>query len=364
MNRPAGGLPHAPELDVLRGAAIIAVVYLHAYFKPWPEASPDGLALLHVVHLFAHGAVPLFLFVSAYLQATGPREGPLEHIRRRVPSIWAPVAIWMAAALAYRLVTEGGSTMLWRDLLLFNVAGQFYFAWLLLVFGLLLTQAQRLSTSWLNLAVLAALAANIAAIGWYEHHGGIDGLLATLAYRNPLCWVFFPLLGYRMGRARQFELPPRAMALAVAAMLLAAAVYSYRGIVAGAWPVSYFGVTVFLFNAAAMAVYPRLALRLLGLRRVALPLAWLSRYAFPVYLVHLPFAIGLGTRELLGDGASWSNYWLLLHANAFVGLFLSLAVVREFEKLNPQLARVVLGIRSRRPWARAGGPASSGAPFA
>ena len=38
-------------------------------------------------------------------------------------------------------------------------------------------------------------------------------------------------------------------------------------------------------------------------------------------------ALGFGTKELLGDGADWSSYWLLLHANAAIGLFGSLAFV-------------------------------------
>lgn len=339
---------YTPEFDVLRGAAIVAVVYLHAYFTPWPGASRDGLILLHIAHLFAHGAVPLFLFVSAYLQAAGAPESPWQHLRRRALTIWAPVGLWMAAALAYRLATEGSSSGLWRDLALFNISGQFYFVWLLLVFGLALTQAHRLPLRWLDATVVAAFVLNLAVIGWYESHGHIDGLFATLAYRNPLAWVFFPLLGYRLGRAGLTRPPAFARNGALALMGAAGLVYLWMGAARGYWPVSYFGVTVFLFSAAAMLIYPLLALRLLESTPVARPLAWLSRYSFPIYLVHLPFAIGLGTRELLGDGASWSNYWLLLHANAFVGLFVSLAVVRELEKLSPRVARIALGIR-RRP---------------
>jgi len=107
--------PHLQEFDVLRGAAIIAVVYLHAYFTPWPEASPRGLAALRGAHLVAHGAVPLFLFMAAYLQAMAGRETIREHLNRRVFSVWLPVVLWMAAALIYRLVDQGPSAGLWRD---------------------------------------------------------------------------------------------------------------------------------------------------------------------------------------------------------------------------------------------------------
>lgn len=333
------------EFDLLRGAAIIAVVYLHAYFTPWPEASRDGLTLLHFVHLFAHGAVPLFLFISAYLQGAGPAETPWRHMRHRFTSVWLPVILWMGATLAYRLVTADRGDHVWRDLALFDISGQFYFIWLLLVFGLVLTQAHRLGMRALWLLTAMAFVINLGTIAAYEAHGDISGMFATLAYRNPAAWVFFPMLGYTLGRAAIPRVPGRVAAAAALAMASIALVYLYRGVALDTYPVSYFGVTIFLFSSCGMLVYPRAATALLAVKPVARPLLGLSRYAFPIYLVHLPFAMGFGTKELLGDGATWSNYWLLLHANAFVGLFVSLAFVRELDKASPRLGRLVLGIR-------------------
>jgi peptidoglycan/LPS O-acetylase OafA/YrhL len=342
-----------PEFDVLRGAAIIGVVYLHAYFTPWPEASSDGLIALHVAHLFAHGAVPLFLFISAYFQARGPELGPGQLLRRRAATVWAPVLLWMAASLGYRLYEEGSSAALWKDFALFNISGQFYFAWLLLVFDVALTQARRIKQNWLLPVVAAAFVINLGTIAWYDHHGAITGMLATLAYRNPAAWVFFPVAGYALGRAGVTGLSSRGRNLALLTMAIAGAVYFWNGAVREDWPVSYFGVTVFLFNSAAMFIYPQLASKLVALPALARPLTGLSRYAFAIYLVHLPFAMGLGTRQLLGDGATWSNYWLLLHANALVGLVVSLAMVALLDRTYPRLARILLGIRGPR-----GGPES------
>lgn len=333
------------EFDLLRGAAIIAVVYLHAYFTPWPEAGRDGLTLLHFVHLFAHGAVPLFLFIAAYLQGAGPVESPWRHLRHRFSSVWLPVILWMGATLAYRLVTTDRQDHVWRDLALFDISGQFYFIWLLLFFGVLLTQAHRLSQRVLWWATGAAFALNLATIDFYASQDHISGLFATLAYRNPAAWAFFPMLGYTLGRAGIPRVPRRLALAAAAAMGVMALVYLYRGVALDTYPVSYFGVSIFLFSSCGMLVYPHTAAWLLHLPPVSRPLLGLSRYAFPIYLVHLPFAMGFGTKELLGDGADWSNYWLLLHANAFVGLFVSLAFVREVEKASPRLGRVLLGVR-------------------
>jgi len=339
--------PHLQEFDVLRGAAIIAVVYLHAYFTPWPEASPRGLAALRGAHLVAHGAVPLFLFMAAYLQAMAGRETIREHLNRRVFSVWLPVVLWMAAALIYRLVDQGPSAGLWRDILLFNISGQFYFVWLLLFFGVAFVWADRLPERLLTPLLIVAFVVNLATIGWYAHLDSIGGLLSTLAYRNPLAWVFFWALGYRLGRAGTVNVSGRITALSVVGMSVAAAIYFIRGVGSDSWPVSYFGVTVFIFSSCALLTYPRLALALLRCRLIARPLASLSRYAFAIYLVHMPLVMGFGTKELLGDGAAWSNYWLLLHANVAVGLLVSLAFVREIDKASPRLARMALGIRGR-----------------
>jgi peptidoglycan/LPS O-acetylase OafA/YrhL len=274
----------------------------------------------------------------------------------------------MAATLAYRLVTGTHPARALHDLALFDISGQFYFIWLLLVFGLLLTQAHRLSARAMWILVSASFVTNLIMVGFYEWHGGITGLYATLAYRNPLVWVFFPALGFALGRAGIPRLPGRIVAAAAVGMALIAAVYVFRGVRLDSYPVSYFGVTVFLFSTLGMAVYPFAATWLLRLPGVARPLLGLSRYSFPIYLVHVPFAMGFGTKELLGDGADWSNYWLLLHANAAVGLFGSLAFVRETEKLSPWLGRTLLGVRrsagehrpgARRPLTPGGRPGSA-----
>lgn len=62
--------------------------------------------------------------------------------------------------------------------------------------------------------------------------------------------------------------------------------------------------------------------------------------------IHVPFVMGFGTREILGNGATWSNYWLLLFANFAVGLFVSLAIIREVEQFSPWLSGWLFGSRA------------------
>jgi len=336
---------HLPQFDLLRGAAIIAVVYLHAYFTPWPEVSGEGLTALRLVHLVAHTAVPVFLFIAALLQGMGERESVAEHLRRRLWNTWVPAVAWMFAAFAYRGATDGVSAALLRDLALFNIAGQFYFIWLILVFGVALSQGWRIPESRLPFLAAAALAISLATVLLYEGRGTGGSLSTILAYRNPLLWLFFPVLGYSLGRRGVIAPPARVVAGGALVLAAAASAYAWAGIRGDYWPVSYFGFAVFVFSAGAMFVYPAAARAMLTARLAARPLIALARYAYPIYLVHIPFVMGFATHELLGEGSSWSNYWLLLHANAAIGLFVSLALVREIDKLSPWLGRFVLGVR-------------------
>ncbi|MGE3076509.1 MAG: acyltransferase [Dehalococcoidia bacterium] len=351
LNAPQGR-KRIDEFDLLRGAAIVGVVFLHAYFTPWPEVSKSGLAVLHASHLLAHGAVPLFLFVSAYLQGAARRERLLVYLRRRSRRIWIPAAVWMLATLAYRALSDGASLGLIREFALFNISGQFYFVWLLLFFSAALTQGWRISARWLPMIVAIAFAINLVMIGWYAERESIAGYEAIFAYRNPLVWMFFPAFGYALGRQGLAELPGRIVRYAALMMALAASVYLYRGIALDTWPVSYFGVSVFLFSAGGTVVYPSLARLAMRSRMVADPLVGLSRYALAIYFVHMPFVMGFGTQEILGNGAAWSNYWALLMANFLVGLFVSLALVRETGKFSPRIADWVFGTEGERRGAR------------
>lgn len=134
--------------DLLRGAAGVCGGVPARLLHTLAGSLRRQVADLRAAHLVAHGAVPLFLFIAAYLQGTGPREGS--------PGTFAatggrynPVIAWSGATFAYRVVDEGLNAALWRDLALTNISGRFYFAWLLLAFGVLLSQGWRVPDRWL-----------------------------------------------------------------------------------------------------------------------------------------------------------------------------------------------------------------------
>jgi surface polysaccharide O-acyltransferase-like enzyme len=63
---------------------------------------------MHVIHLFAHTAVPVFFFISAFLLSRDATPTFGLFVRRKLRRIYVPLGFWAAAAFAYRAWDEGG----------------------------------------------------------------------------------------------------------------------------------------------------------------------------------------------------------------------------------------------------------------
>ncbi|MGD9933592.1 MAG: acyltransferase [Dehalococcoidia bacterium] len=345
---------HIASFDALRGFAIVFVVYLHAYFSPW-EVTPGRDKLnMHLVHLFAHTAVPMFLFISGYLLAVDRSRSFKVFVSRKVMRIGVPMLFWMTAALAYRMWDEGGWTgwMHWKDFLLFNISGQFYYLFVLIVFYVGFFPVRHWDGRRLARLAALAFAANLVTIAWYES-SSISGDFATLAYRNPLTWVFFVAFGMAAARRKAGpEWSRRAVALAAAAMGALFAVYLHQGEGRSDYPVSYFGVVVFLFSCVALVVYPSALAWVFRQSRGAKALApatWLGRFAFGIYLVHMPFFIGFVTEQVVSGSALNDDYAQLMNGIFAVGFGSSLAFVVVVSLLFPRVAALLLGVEARAP---------------
>jgi peptidoglycan/LPS O-acetylase OafA/YrhL len=354
----AAPLPrHFRELDVLRGAAIVGVVYLHAYFgPPWPEASERGLFAMHLAHLFAQTAVPIFLFISAFLQSRDRSDGFGAFQLNKAGRIYLPALFWMLAAFAFRVHEAGGvSRDLVRALLEFNIAGQFYYIFVLVLFYALAYPLRRWPAR--RLAWLAAIAfvVNLAGIAWYSGHA-IQGNLAVYAYRDPLNWVFFYAFGLWAGvRFGSLEWTRRALPWALAGLFAVGAVHMVRGAVFDSYPTSYFGVTQFLFSSLALVALPGLVLALFRSRPTEMatrPLVWLAPYAYAIYLVHVPFFMEWVNHHTVSESRFADNYFQLMNGLFLVGFFSTLAFVVAVSLVLPGAGSQLLGIPPRRRWPR------------
>ncbi len=219
-----------PELDILRGVAILAVLYLHSYFRTWPEVTEGERLELLISHLFAHGAVPVFLFVSGFLLARDRSPTFAAFVAARLQRIAVPGVSWMVLALGYEAWRAGGmSAALLRRFVLFDIEGQFYF---LIVLAMLMAAGYPLRrASVRTLAVVAGVSfiLGLGVIAWYEQQD-ISGDLALFAYRNPVIWAYFFAFGLLANRLHGAVSCGRGVeAAAVAGMVATFAVYIWKG---------------------------------------------------------------------------------------------------------------------------------------
>ncbi len=339
------------EFDALRGIAIIFVVYLHAYFSPWGVTPERQKTAVHVIHLFAHTAVPVFLFASGFFLARERQASFAEFVRKKAVRIGIPLLAWMLVAFAYHAWDERGiDHELVRNLVLFNISGQFYYLFVLCVFYLAFFFVRGWPVRRLGWLTLAAFAANLATIISYEH-STISGDFALFAYRNPLVWVFSFSFGlYASRRWRGIDWTARWLWPGLAAMAAVFAWYLWQGEEGGGYPVSYFGVSVFLFGCLSLVVFPAALHRLRAVRAgefVMAPARALGRYAFAIYLVHMPLFIGYVTITFVSDSVVKDDYWNLMNGIFVVGLTTALAAVVAADLLFPKFARVFLGVEPR-----------------
>ena len=349
---PAGPVTPRPErieeFDALRGIAILFVMYLHAYFGPWSTTPPGELLFLRLTHIVANSAVPVFLFMSGFLGARdrSPTFGAL--IESRLRRLAVPLAFWMIAALGFEVWREGQLTSeMIRSFALFDIAGQFYYVVVLLLLIAAVYPLRHVSDEHLKWVVALAFVVNLAMIAYYQMNQ-LQGFWWSIAYRNPLVWVFSFTFGLYIARTRgNVRFSGAVVAVASIAMALVTAIYVYQGIAGPGYPNSYFGVTVFLFAACGFIVYPA-GLRALGETRggrlLLTPFIALAPYAFGIYLVHKPYFVGELSDRLISDTFLANDYLQLVGSLFIVGGAASIVFVVVTNALFPRFSALILGV--------------------
>lgn len=356
--QPPAAKAWVPEFDVLRGVAIVFVVYMHAWFGAWPGVPRHELLIVNALVLLGHSAVPVDFFLSGYLLGRDRSPSLGNFVRRKARRIGIPVAFGTVLIVLYRLWQAGGiDPTLWRDVALFNVTGPYYYILILVVFMAGAWVIRGWPVQRLGFVAAASFVVTLAAVAWYQHAGlGPDGGL--YAYRNPAVWLFYGAFGfYASRRWDSLDWTRRWLAPGLAVMACAAAVYFVEGEVFGAYPAGVFGVSIFAFDCAAIVVYPALVQLIAGSRAgewLLLPSRRLARFAFAIYLLHMPFFTGYLTSRTVSAGDVGGDYLELIVAIFAVGFAACVATVVLLDRTLPRVTGLLLGTEPQRRGTRTG----------
>lgn len=185
-----GARQRVAEIDALKAAAIITVVFIHSLRASW---DPGFSYVERVLSEMARFAVPTFLAASGYLYYTRqPVTGAV--LARRLRRILLPYTVVSLAAWGYvQLWPQFGSGLpLWASLLLGNTFGPFYYVFLLTEFVLATWLLSRLSQRSNDLLFAAACLAAVAPFLFFAE--GVQPTLWTL--RLPLLFFCWFMLGW------------------------------------------------------------------------------------------------------------------------------------------------------------------------
>lgn len=328
---PAG---RYPEIDVLKAAAILAVITIHSVRPFW---LPDVSELEKLVLLATRFGVPAFLAASGFLYYSAAPI-PFATIRRRLRRVVVPYCFVSIAALAYgafypaRLTSDS----LVAGLLLGAFFGPYYYVFLLVGFIFSTWVLSRLSTAvvtWLSMVALATV------FVWESRIAEMWRPFANLwEVRNPLLWAGWWLLGWSAAAHR------RTVSVSIA---------RHRTAIAGGWIVYTLawalglGSSVLTGRPARASVVLLILATIIGLVAVgsslrATPrwLAQLSDWTYSLYLLH-PFCIYF-VQDTVAPALGWSPaVWVPLSAVAgFAG---SLAVTMAGRRLLGAWSRDIIG---------------------
>lgn len=186
------------SLDLLRGIAIILVVFIHV--TPFGFVDSDSLNFdaTIIFRQIINFAVPLFLFISGYLMANKSLSSTNEYfsyLKKQLPRVLLPYIVWSVLySLIFFALGINAETLLF-NFLTFQVVGPFYFIALICQCYLLQPLLKSLSKSFGRLLLSLLISLSSCAVLFYlRYYRSIDiplyiygGIVST--------WIFFPVLG-------------------------------------------------------------------------------------------------------------------------------------------------------------------------
>lgn len=279
-----------PEIDGLRGVAILAVIVIHTSANFTQIDTINSLLISNlVIDVFAHFAVPLFVFISGYVLSSKYQQVTATYYSKRIKSITLP---YISFSIFYLLCSTLYNAELPPPNAIYNLlTGGYGYLWFLLMILQLYLLYPFLRNRVMNQYILGS--AFVAQLTWILFGSMvIPSNLVGLVF---LSHIFYFVLGiYAQGHSTKLK----ASYLVLIPILTAISSYSligkiveyggYDNIPNGALP---------LYTITSTALF---TLTVIGLYNITFSIKWpkvllsLGRYSFGIYLIHAFFMSVIG----------------------------------------------------------------------
>lgn len=293
--------PRLPGADVLRAAAAVAVIVIHASYWPLQDRGADD-AVWGSITLLARFAVPAFVILTGLVLGFryGDEKLGRAFLLRRARRSVVPWLIWAPVFCIADITWIGGVRPSWSSVAAFfsGGAGHLYFLVLVpqLYVLLLAWPARRRPLAWVTgLAVALQLALTLVRLDAPMPGGLPRALMLDHGFELFPFWIGYFALGVLAGRrlrerrGRGFPAWPFALAVAPAAALL------LWNDVGGAANAAYAqGTGAFLRPTLVPFALVLCAALLFARPRMSRPVGVLSRHSLGIYIVHPIFLAALG----------------------------------------------------------------------
>lgn len=210
------------EFDMLRGFAIWIVILAHNIFYQITSFNTQTFELIFTFMRFFGAVMPIFFFVAAYGSVKVSKRNPKYFLISRLKLIGIPYLIWSTFYIIMQYVLRNSQNfgMKFSPLsilgyyLLGSSIQEYYFIFVLVIFYLLTPFFVNINFEHLKMALSISFIFMIvfSSLYYIPNYFGRHLISTFWAYRNPLIWLFFYLLGiytyYKVGNEEPFWRKP------------------------------------------------------------------------------------------------------------------------------------------------------------
>ena len=335
--------------DYLRGAAILCVVFMHTTLEN--VYRPIDILVGSFLHNLFIVGVPIFFFISGYLVSNDKSSSFWVFIKKKIERVYVPALAW--TTFFWILLSMLGTVKnleiveLYNRILFLSEPGQYYYIFvLMLLFCVSFHFKNAHETMLKNILIISLVVNSITVICYEAAIWAVDPkkLPGIAMYRNPTAWSFFFFYGLYIARVdRNFRgtwfLQLQQKSFFWASLL----VFLWVCTSIETWLLfsknapggqDYFKITGFCYEFLALNYALVIAHKLRDCQRLAGLLKLLGKFAFFIFLVHLPTVpklLALVHLDLLAS----THYYLYMIIRSMLCIILPIALAYTLKIVVP-----------------------------